>query len=383
MKLAALTFGMCATGVTLVAQFAPPGPVPTSAPGVSAEAQKHIEAARLAAGTMWEGVFQPVCNGAISLATPPAPRAGGAAPAAAAPPANPPGGNAAPAGGGTVAGAPASAGAARGAAPRGGGRAGGAPATPARETWYAEPQKVFDNLYFVGQTEYSAWAITTSQGIILLDAIYDYSVEAEVDEGLRKLGLNPADIKYVIVSHGHLDHAGGAKYLQDKYGSKLIMSAADYDLLDQQNPSWKPKRDMVATDGMKLTLGDFMMTLYLTPGHTEGTISTIFPVRDGSAQHVVATWGGTLFNFGRNRPRLQSYAHQAERFKQIATKAGADVMLSNHTVYDGSKTKLPAVKARKPGDKQHPYVIGNDAVRRYLTVVGECANAAVEIVPAQ
>jgi metallo-beta-lactamase class B len=328
------------------AQFAPPGPVPTSAPGVSARAQKHIEDARAAAGTMWEGVFQPVCNGAVSLATPPAPRAGGA-----------------------------------GRAGGGAGRAGGAPAAPPRETWYAEPQKVFDNLYFVGQTEYSAWAITTSQGIIVLDAIFDYSVEAEVDEGLRKLGLNPADIKYVVISHAHLDHAGGAKHLQEKYGARLVMSAADYDLLDQQNPLWKPKRDMVATDGMKLTLGDFTMTLYLTPGHTEGTISTVFPVRDGSAKHVVATWGGTLFNFGRNRPRLESYAQQAERFKEIVTKAGADVMLSNHTSYDGSKTKLPAVKARKVGEK-HPYVIGSDGVRRYLTVVGECARAAVEIVPA-
>ena len=254
-----------------------------------------------------------MCNGAIRLARAAAPRGRGAA----------------------------------GAEGRGGARAGGPPAAPARETWYAEPQKVFDNLYFVGQTEYSAWAITTSQGIILLDAIFDYSVEAEVDEGLRTLGLNPADIKYVILSHGHLDHAGGAKYLQEKFGARLIMSAADYDLLDQQNPSWKPKRDMVATDGMALTLGDFTMTLYLTPGHTEGTISTIFPVRDGKDGHVVATWGGTLFNFGPNRPRLQSYAQQAQRFRDIAAKAGADVMLSNHTVYDGSKVKLPAVKARQ------------------------------------
>jgi len=330
-----------------IAQGSPPGPVPASSPNVSAEAQQHIEAARAAAGTEHVGVFQPVCNGAISLANPPAPRGGGAG---------------------------------RGGGGRGGGRAGGPPGPPARETWYAEPQKVFDNLYFVGQTEYSAWAITTSQGIILLDAIFDYAVEAEVDEGLRKLGLNPADIRYVIISHGHLDHAGGAKFLQEKYGARLIMSAADYDLLDQQNPAWKPKRDMVATDGMPLTLGDVTMTLYLTPGHTEGTISTIFPVRDGTARHVVATWGGTLFNFGRNRPRLMSYAQQAARFRDLVTKAGADVILSNHTVYDGSKAKLPAVKARKPGET-HPYVVGNDVVRRYLTVVNECAQAAVAIVP--
>ena len=350
-----LVAGAFALGaVALEAQGPPPGDLAASYPNVSADAQKHIEAARVAAGSDWKRLFDWVCTGAVQLATPPAPRAGGAGRGAV------PGGNA---GGG------------------GGRRAGGPPAAPARETWYAPPQKVFDNMYFVGQTEYTAWAITTSQGIILLDAIYDYSVEAEVDEGLRTLGLNPADIKYVIVSHGHLDHAGGAKYLQDKYGARLIMSAADYDLLDQQNPSWKPKRDMVATDGMTLTLGDFAMTLYLTPGHTEGTISTIFPVRDGRDRHMVATWGGTLFNFGPNRPRLQSYADQAARFRDLAIKAGADIVMANHTEYDGSKTKLPAVAARTPGEK-HPYVVGTDAVRRYLTTVNECAEAALLVLPA-
>jgi metallo-beta-lactamase class B len=341
------------------------GPPVYNAPtlGRMIEGFEHVEKAREAAGTEWAGVFENTCSGAVTLANPPAARGGGAG-------ARGGGAATAPAAGARAGGAPA--------APAAGGRAGG---PPARETWYHEPQKVFDNLYFLGQTEFSVWGITTSQGIILLDAIYDYSIEAEVDEGLRKLGLNPADIKYVIVSHGHLDHAGGAKFLQEKYGARLIMSAADYDLLDQQNPSWKPKRDMVATDGMKLTLGDTTMTLYLTPGHTEGTISTIFPVRDGNRTHTVATWGGTLFNFGANRPRLISYAQQAERFRGIASRADADVLLSNHTIYDGSKTKLPAVKARKPGDR-HPYVIGKDWVQRYFSTVGECAQAAVAIVPA-
>jgi metallo-beta-lactamase class B len=232
----------------------------------------------------------------------------------------------------------------------------------------------------VGQSEYSAWAITTSQGIILLDAIFDYSVEEEVTGGLKKLGLSPADIKYVVVSHGHGDHAAGAKYLQETYGARLVMSAADYDLLDDQNPTWKPKRDMVATDGMALTLGDTTLTLYITPGHTPGTISTIFPVRDGQRRHVAATWGGTLFNFGPNRERLVAYANSAVRFRNIATKAGADVILSNHTVYDGSKTKLPAVQARRSG-ATHPYVVGNDVVQRYLVTVGECAQAAIAGLP--
>jgi metallo-beta-lactamase class B len=308
------------------------------------EVERHIAAAKAAAGADHPGVFTAVCDTAravIAAAAAP-PRAGGPGRAAG---------------------------------------AGGAP-PPARDSWHVDPVKVFDNLYFVGMSEYSAWAITTSEGIILLDAIYDYSVEDEVVVGLKTLGLDPAQIKYVIVSHGHLDHAGGAKLLQERFGSRLVMSAADYDLLDQQNPAWKPKRDIVATDGQKLTLGDTTLTLYLTPGHTMGTISTIIPLRDGQRRHVAAAWGGTLFNFGPIRDRLATYAQSAERFRGIAKQAGADIILSNHTVYDGSKTKLPAVRARKPG-QPHPYVVGNDVVSSYLTVVGECAQAAVAGVPAR
>src|SRR4249920_1120328 len=168
--------------------------------------------------------------------------------------------------------------------------------TLARDNWHAEPVRVFDNLYFVGQTEYSAWAVTTSAGIILIDTIYDYSVEDEVVGGLRKLGLDPATIKYAIVSHGHGDHSGGAKYLQDHFGTRILLSAADWDLLERTGGP-APSRDMVVTDGQKLTLGDTTLTMYLTPGHTAGTISTIFPVKDGGSAHTAAIWGGTMFNW--------------------------------------------------------------------------------------
>src|SRR5262245_20757441 len=125
----------------------------------------HLAASKAAARTQFSGLQQRVCESAI----PAPPRAGGSA---------------------------------------GGGRQAGPP--PASQ-WHAEPAKVFDNLYFVGMTEYSAWALTTSQGIIVIDTIFDYSVEDEVVNGLKKLGLNPADIKYALVSHAHTDHIGGAK----------------------------------------------------------------------------------------------------------------------------------------------------------------------------
>jgi metallo-beta-lactamase class B len=265
----------------------------------------------------------------------------------------------------------------RGGGGQGGGRRGGGPpAPPPRETWYAEPAKVFDNLYFVGMTEFTAWAIPTSAGIIVIDPVFDYSVEAAVVEGLKKLGFDPADIKYVLVSHGHLDHAGGAKLLQERFGARVLMGEADWDLLERQQPSWLPKRDMIVTDGQQLTLGDTTITMYLTPGHTDGTVSTFIPVRDGSRRHLAFLWGGTLFNFGPDRARFTAYANSAARMRDLVTKLGADVLLSNHTDYDGTKQKLPALAKRAPG-APHPYVVGTDSVRRYLTVAHECAQAAL------
>lgn len=125
------------------------------------------------------------------------------------------------------------------------------------------PGKVFDNLYFVGSKWVSAWAITTSHGIILVDAM-DNDDEAEhiIDAGMRSLGLDPAMIKMVVITHGHGDHYGGAGYLKRKYAPKFVMSGEDWTMLETQlefdRPDWgrPPKRDIVVEDGSVLTLGD-------------------------------------------------------------------------------------------------------------------------------
>jgi metallo-beta-lactamase class B len=249
---------------------------------------------------------------------------------------------------------------------------------PAR-AWYAEPVRVFDDLYFVGQTAFSVWALRTSEGIILVDAIFDYSVEAEVVEGLRKLGIDPKQIRYVIISHAHADHSGGAGVLQ-KLGARVVMSAADWDLYEKSNEKIPAKRDIVATDGQEIRLGSSTVRVYLTPGHTHGTISTVLPVHDNGVAHTAVLWGGTLFNF-RDAPddprlkRLETYAASAVRFGAVARTAGADILLSNHTAYDGSTVKLPALARRQAG-APHPYVIGKDSVQRYFKVAEECAVAA-------
>ena len=200
-----------------------------------------------------------------------------------------------------------------------------------RSEWHAEPTKVFDNLYFVGQTEYSAWAVTTSDGIIIVDALWDYSVEDEIVNGLRKLGLDPAKIKYVLLSHGHIDHAGGARYLQDHFGARVIASAADWDLMDGDTGKWpKPKRDMVATDGQKLTLGDTTLTLYLTPGHTLGTISTLIPVKDAAASRTWLLSGAARHLTGSDRQPRTSRPRDPTNSGSRLTAAPRSVSRTSH-----------------------------------------------------
>jgi metallo-beta-lactamase class B len=259
-------------------------------------------------------------------------------------------------------------------APRGPGGGQRLPGPPDRSTWYAEPVNVFDNLYFFGQSEYAVWAITTSEGIIVLDTIFDYSVEEEVAGGMKKLGLDPANIKYAVVSHAHPDHDGGARFLQDHYGTRVIMSPADWDVLDKRTIGTKPKRDIEATDGQKLTLGDTTLTLYITPGHTPGTISTVFPVKDNGRLHLAALWGGVGLN--TNRESIQNYIHSAERFSDIVRQAGADIILANHTDWDRSKVNLPMLAKRVPGSP-NPYIVSNAKVLNFLKVAEECATARI------
>jgi metallo-beta-lactamase class B len=270
--------------------------------------------------------------------------------------------------------------------PRRGGQPGGqpaaqqTPAAPDRSRWAREPLKVFDNLYYVGEQAYSAWAVTTSAGIIIIDPIYDYSVEEQVVGGLKKLGLDPSQIKYVVVSHAHRDHAGGAWYLQERFGARVLLTAPDWDLLERNTQKWpKPKRDVVVTDGQQLTLGDTTLTFVHTFGHTPGTMSTIVPVKDNGKPHVAALWGGTGFNFTITPERpashwFDAYIASARRFREAAAKAGADVFLSNHPSWDGSNDKMARLAARKAGEP-HPYVIGAKSVQNYFTIAEHCARA--------
>lgn len=253
---------------------------------------------------------------------------------------------------------------------------------PPRDSWYTEPARVFDNLYFVGGKIHSAWAMTTREGIILFDTIYPYNSEELIIGGMKKLGLDPRDIKYLIVSHAHGDHIGGAEMLQTRYGMRVVMAGPDWDLVEKYPNRYKtmaPKRDIVATDGMKLTLGESTVTITHTPGHTPGTLSYTFQVFDKGRPVNVAYSGGTAFNFVNNTPdpgirNFQIYIDSQRRFAANAAATGATVLMSNHSEFDIADSKNKMLPGR--GNGPHPYEQGAEAVQRYFRVMQGCARAA-------
>ncbi|HET8549484.1 MAG TPA: hypothetical protein VFL57_15835, partial [Bryobacteraceae bacterium] len=169
---------------------------------------------------------------------------------------------------------------------------------------------------------------------------------------------------------------------QSRYRPRVVMAGADWDLVEKYPNRYKtmaPKRDIVATDGMKITLGESTVTIWLTPGHTPGTLSYTFAVVDRGKPLNVAYSGGTAFNFVNDRPdpgirNFQTYIDSQRHFAKQAAATGATVLLSNHSEFDSAVNKNRMIAGR--GDGPHPYELGAGAVQRYFQVMQGCARAA-------
>jgi metallo-beta-lactamase class B len=246
---------------------------------------------------------------------------------------------------------------------------------PNRKATYMQPKKAFDDAYWLGTEGVSAWLLTSSDGYILYDTANVYDAEDVLVGGVTKLGLDPAKVKYVIVSHGHRGESGGAYLFQSRYGARIV--TGDWDLIEGSRygyPTGKPKRDIVATDGMKVTLGDRTITLYLTPGHTPGTISGIFQVHDQGKPLTVVYSGGTEFNFPNDVAHFDQYLASERRLASLATEAGATIIINNQSQFNGAADRLRILADRQPGER-HPLDVGTEAVARYFKIEDECAQA--------
>jgi metallo-beta-lactamase class B len=324
MKLRTISL-LAAAALAATVGIAPAETTPTTIDG-------YIGAAKVAAGTDWAGTF-------LRLCIPP--------PAGLQPPGAPPPGS-------------------------------GARRPPVRETWYAEPAKVAENLYFLGTKVHSAWAIVGTQGIIIIEALFDYAAPDEILGGMKKLGLEQSKVKYVILSHAHADHDGGARLLQDSIpGAHLIYGAEDWAAVDKStnHAGGKPRHDLVGDDGMRVSVGDASLQIVTMPGHTLGTLSYLFEVRDNGKPLRVAYVGGTAIPFKASAAYYEGYLASSRKMAKAAADFGATALLSNHSEFDNAYFKAHSAANRQPGEA-NPFDVGRDGVARYFSVVENCVEAA-------
>jgi len=244
----------------------------------------------------------------------------------------------------------------------------------------AEPMKVFDNLYFVGQKAVTTWAITTSDGIMLIDSGYPERFDDTLLAGLKKLGLDPARIKIALIAHEHADHFGGARLLQERLGTKIAMSKAAWDGLEPKpgappvaGQDAPPKREIVMTEGQPVTLGDTSVIPVAIPGHTPGSLGFVFPVKDGGRTYMAGLFGGSILNPQRRFPAatFEQYITSIEHFAAVTKQHKVEVELLNHPIMDGLFDRLALIRTRKPGGA-HPLVIGEASYQRFLSTMAAC-----------
>ena len=252
---------------------------------------------------------------------------------------------------------------------------------PGRDIWYAEPQKVFDNLYFLGTKYHTAWALTTSDGIIIIDTLYNYAVGPEIVEGLQKMKLDPAKVKYVLITHGHGDHDEGAKYFQDR-GAHVMLGAGDWDMIEKAAkpmPGGNPKRDLIAKDGEVLKLGDTEVKIITTPGHTPGSYGLLFKSTDRGQTYMIAYASGTAFG-AYDKTFFDTFIASQRKLAAAAAAAGATVLISNHNAFDDAWTKS-RLAAWRPGNQPNPFVVGAEGVAGYFKVMEACSMASKSLLP--
>jgi metallo-beta-lactamase class B len=244
---------------------------------------------------------------------------------------------------------------------------------------YLEPTKIFDNLYSVGQVEVSAQALATDAGIVIFDTLNSED-EAKniIVPNLIKLGLNPADIKYIVITHEHGDHYGGARYLQTTYGAAVLASKAAWETMERnasrQGPGPfaglpAPSHNIDISDDQIFKVGSTELHFYLTPGHTPGVVSTIFKVTDNGTPHVVGYYGGT--GGGSTPESIRAQNRSLERWRKISAAAGVDVLIANHPLHDRGIENNELLRYLKPGDP-NPYVMGSQLYQRYMTMLELC-----------
>jgi len=249
-------------------------------------------------------------------------------------------------------------------------QAAGLPALPVETLG---PIKLFDNLTYIGFNSVGAWIVPTSQGLILFDTLNSTDDATKVIEPeIMKAGYDPAQIKIILVGHGHADHFGGANYLQQKYHAKVYAAMPDWAAIERGGrganvPGTKVDEDVM--DGQKVTLGDTTVTMIRLPGHTPGTIGMIVPAKFKGQTHNVAIMSGTQMP---DQPSLDAFKHV---FNDEMKKMNVESFLGSHPdILLNRQPAMESIRDKYPTGN-HPMLLSKDHANRYMDIMLECARA--------
>ncbi|MGE3401543.1 MAG: MBL fold metallo-hydrolase, partial [Vicinamibacterales bacterium] len=198
-------------------------------------------------------------------------------------------------------------------------------------------------------------------------------------EGFRTLGLDGSKVKYVVLSHAHGDHDGGARFVQDIFrNARMVYGAPDWDAVEKSTnrPGGKPRRDLDGTDGMRLSIGDTSVQIVTMPGHTAGTLSYLFEIKDRGRPLRAVYVGGTAIPFNADAAYYDQYLSSSRKVARAAADFGATILLSNHTEFDNGYYKAHTAANRKGTDVANPFEVGAAGVARYFAVIENCVTAA-------
>ena len=248
---------------------------------------------------------------------------------------------------------------------------------PPIENYTVEPTQVFDNMWYIGPTSQGAFVITTNEGLILIDTLNSTEEARDIlIPSMQKAGLDPTQIKYIVLSHGHpgqTDHTGGANYLQSLYGAKVAMGKPDWDAtLPFQSPD-RPlaNRDIDIITGSTLTLGDTTLSFALEPGHSPGSLAMFIPVVWRGEPTMVMLLAGAM-----QTPDREAYDALEHIMNDIAKPRNIRGVLNTHAgIFQDTLEDMEVI--RNNPDGPNPLLYGQDQAQRYWSMIVECARARV------
>jgi metallo-beta-lactamase class B len=230
-----------------------------------------------------------------------------------------------------------------------------------------KPYRIIGNIYYVGASDIASYLIVTPRGHILLDSGFVETVP-QIQQNVVQLGFRLEDVKILINSHAHYDHAGGLALLKRLTAATLMTSEADAALLaaggngdpnfGDKYPFEPVKTDRILRDGDKVQLGGVTMVAHLTPGHTKGNTTWTMTVMDGRRRYNVVFAGSTTAPGYKlvDNPNYPQIVADYQRTFQVLKSLPCDVFLAPHANFFDMTRKS---KLLEQGTKPNPFIDGN------------------------